>query len=216
METPELADGWRQVSGAPRIDVFQVGHREHLLDRSNTGDRLRREAPGVGYRAHEFTVDRDRAPAHPGQNSRRRQRAARETRENQVLVGADVGQLAEDLDVEGLDLCAEEDGPARAQHSRPDVLERERRNRGRSFEASRERGQKQRRGEPPHALPILSIMRWTKRVAPCRLTCATARRCSSSPEDPPFRRDTAEQWRCAPPARRCFSPARPGSGGRTR
>ena len=79
----------------------------------------------VGHGADQPAVDVDRAAAHAGDDAGVGERTAFEPREDQVAARADdVLEHAEDVDLELLDAGAVEDGPADADHARPDLRRR--------------------------------------------------------------------------------------------
>jgi hypothetical protein len=101
------------------------GRIGHLGDRCNAGDRFLRElSERVRNGADQFTVDIDRAAAHAGNHAGRRERAALESREDQVAVGADdVLEHAEDVGFELFDARAVEDRSPDADHPWSDFVD---------------------------------------------------------------------------------------------
>ncbi len=108
-----------------RPDDADSGRIGHFGDRRNPGDRfLRKAAERVRHGADQLAVDVDRAAAHAGNHAGMGQWTAFELGENQVAVCADdVFEHADDVDLEFLDVRAVEDGPADADHPRPDVCD---------------------------------------------------------------------------------------------
>ena len=112
---PIEGDGDRP--GRPRDgEARGVGH---LGDGRDTGDRLLRElAELIRHRSDQLAVDVDGAPAHAGDDTRLRQRAALETRQDQVALGRDDAlQRADDVDPELFDAVALEDRAPDADHA---------------------------------------------------------------------------------------------------
>jgi hypothetical protein len=91
-------------SGAPGMIALRDGPRElveHALDRRDAGDRLRAEDPAVGVGADHLAVQVDRAAAHARDDVRRVEaRVVRRLDQDEILVGPEVLQDADDLDVE--------------------------------------------------------------------------------------------------------------------
>ena len=97
---------------------------QHVLDGANARDGVLGEREGHGDGADEFAIDIDRAAAHALHDAGVFQRAAREAREDQRFLGADVFEHAEDFDIEVGDLVAGKDGASDAVHAGADLFKR--------------------------------------------------------------------------------------------
>ena len=82
------------------------GGPHHVLDGPYAGDGIFRERKRHGHGADQPAIDIDRAAAHARHDPGMFERAAREPRQNQRFLGADVIQHAQDLDLEFVDLAA--------------------------------------------------------------------------------------------------------------
>ena len=100
------------------------GGPHHVLDGPYAGDGIFGERKRHGHRAHQPAIDIDRAAAHARHDPGMFERPAREPRQDERFLGADVIQHAQDLDLEFVDLAARKDGPAGAAHAGLDVLQR--------------------------------------------------------------------------------------------
>ena len=85
---------------------------EHFFDGADAGDGFLGEGEGEGDCSHEAAIEVDGATAHPLHDAGFFQGAAGEFAEDDVLLGAEVFQDAEDFYLELFDLGAGEDGAA--------------------------------------------------------------------------------------------------------
>ena len=97
----------------------------HFFNRPDAGDRLFGKSERHGHGARQPAVDIHRASAHSLQDAGFGQRPAREARQDERLLGADVLEDTEDFDLKFLDSRAGKDGLADAFQSGPDVFQRE-------------------------------------------------------------------------------------------
>ena len=102
-----------------RIDQFHrlvdpgfevVGQPTHLLDRTDPGDGLTREAPGAGHGADQRAVDVHRAAAHALQHAGLLEAGPGKTREDGVAGRTPALHHAQDLDLEALAFGARQHG----------------------------------------------------------------------------------------------------------
>ena len=93
----------------------------HGLDRRDAGDRILGEVPAVGERAGEASFDVDGRARHAGDDAGVDEARVVGLHEDDVLLGQEVVQHADDADVEALGLEALEDGEAVALHAGADL-----------------------------------------------------------------------------------------------
>ena len=132
--TPAAAMRWKLsgVSGIGRLDarglaarrrqrrvasiISAIGVMPAIGSFENCAERVR-------HGADQPAVDVDRAAAHAGDDAGVGERPAFEPREDQVAPRADdVAQHADDVDLELVEPVALEDGPADADHARPELV----------------------------------------------------------------------------------------------
>ncbi len=101
------------------------GTGNHPLNGLNSADGLLRKGEPERHRAQQFPADINRAAAHSLQNAGLSQRSAAQTGQYDGLLGAEILQDSEDLDLELFDLIALEDCLADSVESRMDILQGE-------------------------------------------------------------------------------------------
>ena len=100
---------------------------QHFFDGPNARDGLLGEVERQRDRAHQTAVDIDRAAAHALHDAGFIQRPSGQSRQDDRLLGPDVFQNAQDLDLKFLDLVSGEDGLADAVLAGSNVTQRENR-----------------------------------------------------------------------------------------
>ena len=125
-------------------------HLDHLLDRSDAGDRLLGKGKGPRYGADQLAIDINRAATHSGDHAGLFKRTAGKPRQDQVLLGGNgVLEDAENLDLELINPVAFEDGAAHSLQSRVDLVERKKLHAVLARGAGRGQEQACNRSDPP-------------------------------------------------------------------
>ena len=121
--------GSGEGSGGGRL----LGETHHLLERGDPADRIPRKRERVGHGAEQPPVHIDRAAAHPLQDPGVGQRSAGQVGEHDAPARHRALQHPDDLDAEGLDLVAGENGAPLADHPGANLGERKDRRLGGDF-----------------------------------------------------------------------------------
>ncbi len=109
--------GTREAAGAQRT----VQLRQHVGDGRHPNDRVRAVRPAVRVRPGEASIQVDRAAAHAADGARAVEQRVRCAHQDQVLVGPEVVQHVDDLDVEALRLGARQHAQAVTPHARANL-----------------------------------------------------------------------------------------------
>jgi hypothetical protein len=114
------------MSGVERVTAVatEVGVSDHLLDGLNPGDSLLRKRKAKRDGAYQFSVNVNRAAAHPLQNTCLVQRPPAELRQDNCLLGPDVLDYTEDFDLEFFDSVALENCASDTVQSAANILQR--------------------------------------------------------------------------------------------
>src|SRR5690606_505634 len=139
--------------------------RDHVADRRHARDRVATVGPAVRVRARQPAIEVDRAAAHPGHDVRVLQNGVLGADQDEVLIGPEVVEDVDHLDVEALGGRTAEDREPVAAHPRPDLVDPDEaagsahlagghgRDQQRRKHQTDEDGPAHRPSHPPHGLP---------------------------------------------------------------
>ena len=104
---------------------MELRSADHVLDGTDAGDRIFGERKRQGHGTDEFSIDIDGAAAHSLHDPGVLEGSAGEAGEDDGLLGSDIVEDSQDLDLELIDAISNKNGPAGAVHAGLDVLQRE-------------------------------------------------------------------------------------------